>query len=201
MNGSVKEIVYSNNVIEFVAVANEYCNFVEKIAELSKEELLDKSVKLMSLLYLKACLLPANEQINEEGNEKFVTEFDWQFVHNGIEQLLGNDDIYLDFFDVNMNETPEPVASSISENMADIYQDLKDFLEVYKLENEELSNDALYDCKKNFDEYWGFRLVNSMRIIHFLRFRKTDESDKSVATRDTKNWFISRAQQDFQSND
>jgi hypothetical protein len=201
MNGSAKEIVYSNNVIEFVAVANEYCHFVENTAELTREELLDKSVKLMSLVYLKASLLPDNEPINEESNEKFVTEFDWQFVHNGIEQMLGNDDTYLDFFDNEMNETPEPVASSISENMADIYQDLKDFLEIYKLENDDLSNDALYECKNNFGEYWGFRLVNSMRIIHYLRYKKAEESDNDVSARDTKNWFISRAQQDFQSND
>jgi len=198
---SLNEIVYSKNVVEFVTVAKEYCTFLENVAELDKDSLIDKSVKLLSLLYLKSNLLPDTEQINEEPNEKFVTEFDWQFVRNGIETILGDDDTYLDFYDNEMNETAEPVSSSISENMADIYQDLKDFLSIYQLGNEELSNDAIHECFTSFSEYWGFRLVNSLRIFHFLIYKiNKDEQpakSKSQINRDTKNWFISKAQQDL----
>ena len=134
MDKPLKEIVYSSNVVEFVTVANEYCAYVERTTEFTSENFINKSLKLISLLYLKASLLPELEQINEEGNEKFVTEFDWQFIKNGIETLLGDKDKYLDFFDSEMNETPEPVTASIAENLSDIYQDLKDFLEIYKFD-------------------------------------------------------------------
>jgi hypothetical protein len=204
MNNSLKEIVYSKNVVEFVTVAKEYCTFVENIAELDKENMINKSVKLISLLYLKATMLPETERINDEQNEKFVTEFDWQFVKNGVEALLADDDKYLDFYDNEMNETPEPVSSGISENMADIYQDLKDFLEIYQLGNEELSNDAIYECYSNFRDYWGFRLVNSLRIFHYLLFKKNNDEQtvkpKGKVTRDTSKWFISKAQQDSKSD-
>jgi hypothetical protein len=199
MDNSLKEIVYSKNIIEFVTVAKEYCSFVENIAELSKDDMIDKSVKLLSLLYLKANLLPDTEQVNEDKNEKFVTEFDWQIVRNGIEAILGDDDKYLDFYDNEMNETAEPVSSGISENMADIYQDLKDFLSIYQLGNEALSNDAIFDCFTNFRDYWGFRLVNSLRIFHYLIYKKNKDEQtvkaKSKVTRDMNNWFISKAQQ------
>jgi hypothetical protein len=200
----LKEIVYSKNVVEFVTVANEYCAFLEKVSEHDKPALIDKSLKLLSLLYLKVLLLPEVEQINEEVNEKFVTEFDWQFIKNGVQSILDNDDIYLDFFDAEMNETPEPATSSISENLADIYQDLKDFLEIYKLGVDELSNDAILDCCISFKEYWGFRAVNSIRILHNLQYvQKADGSGTINPTikRNTKDWFISKAQEGFQKDE
>ncbi len=205
MENNLKDIVYSKNTVEFVTVAREYCAFLEKAGEINVETFINKSVKLLPLLYLKAALLPETGQVNSEGNEKFVTEFDWQFIRQGILNLLGDNDIYLDFFDASMNETPEPVASSISENMADIYQDVRDFLEIYRLGNDELSNDAIFECCQSFSETWGFKLINSLRILHLLGYKGTSAEQLSFAKgkviRDTDNWFISKAQKDFQSDE
>jgi hypothetical protein len=204
MEDALKSIVYSKNVVEFVTVANEYCGYIEQSADVSTEEFIDRMPKILSLLYLKALLLPDVEQLNDEGNEKFVTEFDWQFIKNGIEAQLNERDTYLDFFDAEMNETPEPVASSISENLADVYQDLKDFIEIYKLGNEILSNDAIFECKVNFNEIWGFRLVNSLRMLHYLSFMPYNENafeaKKKISDR-SKEWFDVRAKKDISSND
>jgi hypothetical protein len=207
MENKFKEVVFSKNTIEFVTVANEFCLFLEKATETDASFFIDKSLKLLSLLYLKASLLPPTEQLYDEGNEKFVGEFDWQMIRNGIASILDDKDTYLDFFDLEMNETPEPVVSSISENMADTYQDLKDFLEIYRLGNDELSNDAIYECNENFKNYWGFRVVNTIRILHFLHFRPKDDTifeastAKNLVKRNPDNWFITKAQQDSQAND
>ena len=64
----------------------------------------------------------------EDGNEKFVTESDWMRIHDTLREKFGTADDYLEVFDEKMNESEGPVISSISENMADIYQDIKDFL-------------------------------------------------------------------------
>jgi hypothetical protein len=206
MEEELNKIVYSKNTIEFVTVAKEFCTFVENATELDGKTFVDKTLKLLSLLYLKALLLPNAEQLNEEGNEKFVTEFDWQFIKNGIASILDEKDTYLDFFDSEMNETPEPVTSSISENLADVYQDLKDFLEIYKLGNDNLSNDAIFECTENFKNFWGYRIVNTIRILHLINFYPVfDEQSidilKTHAKRNSKDWFISQAQNDFQSNE
>ena len=204
MEDTLKTIVFSKNVVEFVTVANEFCGYIEQSSEASSEEFTDRVLKILSLLYLKAVLLPDVELLNEEGNEKFVTEFDWQFIRNGVEAHLQDKDTYLDFFDAEMNETPEPVASSISENLADIYQDLKDFIEIYKLGNEALSNDAIYECKLNFHEIWGFRLVNSLRMLHYISFMPYNENafaaKNKIADR-SKDWFEARVKKDTSEND
>ena len=204
MEDSLKTIVYSKNVVEFVTVANEYCGYLEQSTDASADEFADRVLKILSLLYLKALLLPDVEQFNEEGNEKFVTEFDWQFIKTGVEAHLLERDTYLDFFDAEMNETPEPVVSSISENLADVYQDLKDFIEIYKLGNEDLSNDAIYECKVSFFEIWGFRLVNSLRMLHYLSFMPNNENAfeaKKKISDPSKDWFDVRAKKDSISND
>jgi hypothetical protein len=56
----------------------------------------------------------------------------------------------------------------LSEDLADIYQDIKNFVSVFRLENPETMNDALYLCKENFKEYWGQRLTNAMRAFHAI---------------------------------
>jgi hypothetical protein len=202
---ALKEIVYSKNVVEFVTVANEYCTFLEKVSEHEKPVFIDKSLKLLSLLYLKVLLLPEVEQVNDDPNEKFVTEFDWQFIRNGVQSVLGDDDTYLDFFDLQMHETPEPTTNSISENLADIYQDLKDFLEIYKLGVEDLSNDAILECISSFREFWGFRLVNTTKMLHHMQYSTKDEGNTLEPTtrvkRKTKEWFISKAQEDFRKDE
>lgn len=204
MDIDIKAIVYGKNVVEFVTVANEYCTFVENAADFEKTVFVDKSLKILSLLYLKALLLPSIESGNDEDVEKFVTEFDWQIVKNGIASVLADSDAYVDNFDQFMNETPEPVRCNISENMADIFQDLKDFLEIYKLGNEDISYEALFICNTTFADYWGFKLTNAMKMLHLIKFAPQSENEgeqKSEQVRKTDAWFISKAQQDYNQHD
>ncbi len=46
--------VYSRNVVEFVAVANEFCKYAEHASELKGDELLKILQRILPLMYLKA---------------------------------------------------------------------------------------------------------------------------------------------------
>ncbi len=196
--------VYSRNVIEFVAVANEFCKYAEHASEIEGDEMLKILQRILPLMYLKASLLPKLEPYFEEGNEKFVTEADWVGIHNTFRQKFGTADDYLEVFDEKMNDSAGPVVSSISENMADIYQDIKDFLLLYQTGTNEIMNDAVWECRLNFENYWGQKLVNAMRAIHKFLYsgeviseldEHTDDDD-----RDTSDWIISRKQKDYREN-
>lgn len=200
MDQDIKQFVYSKNVVEFVTVANEYCNFVENAPDHEKPAYIDKLLKILSLLYLKASVLPVFEEIDDE-NEKFVTELDWQLIKNGNEAVLSESDLYLDFFDQEMHELPEPATSSLSENIADIYQDLKDMIEIYKLGNEELSYMAIQTCSVNFKDFWGFKVVNSLRMLHILNYSGNVKLYNLDTQKNKDKWFLSKAQQDFQEHD
>ena len=201
----LKELVFSKNVVEFSAVANEYCHFLENVSSNPKNEFIDKSIKLLSLMYYKALSLPNAELVNEEPNETFVTEFDWHFIRNGIQSLLDEDDIYFEMYDENLQELSEPESNTISEAMADIYQNVKDYLEIYKLGNEELSNDAIINITETFNEYWGFGLIKSLKTLHILH-KQTSKNDPSAQPEnkhlsEKKNWFISNAQDEYRDSE
>lgn len=197
------EPVYSRNVIEFVAVANEFCKYAERAQELKSDELLKILQRILPLMYLKASLIPTLNPYFEDGNEKFVTESDWIKVHDILREKFGTADDYLEVFDEKMNESEGPVLSSISENISDIYQDIKDFLLLYQTGTNEVMNDAIWECRLNFETFWGQKLLNSMRAIHKFLYsgeeigkieNREDENDEK---RNTSDWFITRRQKDF----
>ena len=197
--------VYSRNVVEFTAAANEFCKYAEHFKELKGDELLKILQRLLPFLYLKASLLPSLEPFFEDGNEKFVTESDWSAMHDGLRDKFGTADDYPEVFDESINESGGPVVSSISENMADIYQDLKDFLLLYQTGTQEVMNDAVWECKQNFENYWGQKLVNSLRAIHRFIYSgeeigKVELEDNTAEERDTSGWFISKRQKDLRRN-
>ena len=171
------ERIYSKNIIEFVTVSAEYCAFIERTPELEKEEFVDKIIKILPLLYLKATLLSPEEPEEESYPEKFVTENIYESIRIGIESLLGEEDSYLEVFQTDMKYSEEPLAASISEGLADIYQDLKDFISVYRLGNEPQMLEALYVCYENFVSYWGQQLVNVLRALHGIKYSPDSDEE------------------------
>ena len=157
-------------------------------------------------MYLKASLLPQLDPFFEDGNEKFVTEADWTDLNESLKEKFGTANDYFEVFDEKINETEGSVISSISENMADIYQDIKDFLLLYQTGTGEVMNDAVWECRMNFENFWGQKLVNSMRAIHkFIysgeeigKVEKVDKTDDE--TRNTADWFITRRQKDLRGD-
>ena len=195
--------VYSRNVVEFVAVANEFCKYAEHAGELKGDEMLRIMQRILPLMYLKASLLPKLDPFFEDGNEKFVTEADWNEINDVLKEKFGTANDYLEVFDEKINDTEGPVLSSISENMADIYQDMKDFLLLYQTGTGEVMNDAIWECRMNFENFWGQKLVNSMRAIHKFIYSGEEigkvetKDDKDDENRNTADWFISRRQKEL----
>jgi hypothetical protein len=203
---SKKNPVYSRNVVEFVAAANEYCKYMEHTSELKGDELLRILQRLLPFLYLKASLLPSLEPVFEGGNEKFVTEPDWLRIHDVLKARFGTANDYLEVFDDKINDSEGPVVSSLAENMADIYQDLKDFILLYQTGTNEVMNDAVWECRLNFENFWGQKLANALRAIHRFIYsgeiiEDTKKENERIDERRRSDWFISRRQKDFGSDD
>lgn len=188
-----EHIVYSKSVIEFATVANEYCNFLESKQVLTIKQFLSTLQKLLPLLYLKTSMIPALPDENYETPEKYLSEVDYSFLLNKLTVKLGENDSYLEVFDPGMQFSETPIESSIAENLCDIYQDLKDFIFAYRMGTTEIMSDAIWECKNNFEEFWGQKLVNVLRAIHTLLYSDNllDEDNRlsfgDQTSRD-KNW-------------
>jgi hypothetical protein len=167
--------VYNKNTIEFVAVAKSYCDFMDQLETIDKAGFLETTTRLLPLLYLKASLLPSNESILDEMPETFATEDQYVALTEAIADLLGTDDAYLDVFHPDIRFSDTPVANFISENLADIWQDLFNFISVFRIGYDDTMNDALYVCRTNFESLWGQSLVNVLRALHNCKYAFKDE--------------------------
>lgn len=187
MENQLKEIVYSRDTIEFVTVAVQYCGYFESFEEVSEAELIDKLTKLLPLLYLKAALVPETDIINEEEEPEItVTEGDYSYISSKLYDVFQNNDAYLEVFLQDMKYSDTPITASISEDLSDIYQDLKNFITVFERGVTDNMNDALYFCIENFKSYWGQKLVNVLRALHSLKYTiVNDNLDEDLESADT----------------
>ena len=176
------QVIFDKNSIEFVTVAAEYCGFIERSRGASRKNFVDTALKILPLLYLKASLIPECELIGEGDLEVFVTEDDYEGVRRAIADVLGAQDDYLEVFLPEMAYSDTPIKKCISEDLADIYQDLKDFIGVFQLGLNVTMNDSLCVCKEHFAEFWGQRLVNTMRALHDVKYHSSEEEQEDTDT-------------------
>lgn len=180
----VTQIAYHKDVIEFVAVAAELCHFLESEEEMERMEWVERMLRLLPLLYLKALMLPEVEVVNEELPPTFVREEDYLWMASRISEVMGEEDIYLDVFVDEMKYSDRPISAFVSENLADLYQDIRNFVSVYQFELTNQMQDALAICRENFLLYWGQKLVNVLRPLHAFKCRVaesgTDEDAENL---------------------
>lgn len=180
------QTIFDRNVIEFVTVAAEFCKYVEQAEGTRRATFVDTMLKILPLLYLKATLLPPCEPMGDEEPEHYVTEETYEVLRLTLASILAERDDYLDVFVEDMKYSDQPITRYISEDLADIYQDVKDFIFVFSLGLNQTMHDALAICQENFRLYWGQKLVNTLRALHETRYTQSeDENDEDDTEADT----------------
>ncbi len=169
-----EDIVFSRNTVEFVTVAAEFCAYIERANDHTRKEFVGTLLKLLPLLYIKAQMLPKGETFNEEELETFVTEDAYEVIRLTLSDLFAQYDTYLDVFVAEMKYSDTPVTKSISEDLADIYQDVKNFVTQFQIGINETMHDAMLECHEHFCLYWGQTLVNTLRALHELEYNTPD---------------------------
>ena len=166
-NENIAQPEISINVLELLRVAHEYCIFAENADSKKPEEIFDFFRKLSPLLYIKGTLLPYVDPEYPEANERFVTEEEWQAVFNEFRSVLMAVDEYY-HVDYEYGVEYEAIKASLSENFADIYQDLKDFLLLYQRNTRDARQNAVHECRRLFESRWGLKILENLRYIHYL---------------------------------
>lgn len=202
MEEPLGHVVYSKNVVEFVTVAKEFCNFLESAEQYPRKEFVTVTTRILPLLYLKAVVLPKVETELDDEVEKTVDEMTYAQIQGAIESRLGRFNDYLEVFTPDIERSDTPVIAFIAEDLTDIYQDLKDFISAYRIGVTEIMNDALSIVQQNFELFWGQRSVNTLRALHSILYGEEDleeeEGEETVREERKKdNWYL-RMQQDWQ---
>lgn len=164
-SAEMHDIYHNKEVFEFTAVAMEVCKRLESAASQSRGVFVGAMLKLLPLLYLKSQITLHFSDSGDVYLERAVTEDEYNAVRSAVAAVMGECDDYLDVFLDDMKYSDTPIRRTVSEDLADIYQELRDFLHIYRQDFAESTAAALGELSGSFGR-WGQTLVNVLRPLH-----------------------------------
>ncbi len=90
-------------------------------------------------------------------------------MRSSVAAILGIHDDFLEVFVEDFKYSEQPVLCTVSENLADIYQQLRELVEAFREGYDESMEVALYETVDEFRLQWGQKLLNALRALHDLK--------------------------------
>lgn len=173
----MESTVLNNNSLAFIALCNEYCMAIENARETTRNEFVASMLRLLPRIYIAATDLRVNTLTDEEDAylESILDEDYYESVRRNIENLMGADDLFLEVFEEDMKYSDTPIAASVSETLADIFQVLYNFVETIKESPQSMIEVALVAVKSDFSGYWSRLLCNVMRPLNQLSHNNEED--------------------------
>lgn len=161
----------NTNSIALIALCNEYCRKVEQASGSERDAFIDDMLRLLPRLYISASDLQTDSLLDEGSFyiDQALDEDSYDTVRNDVAALMEPDDVYLEVFEEDMKYSDTPIAASISEGIADLYQVLYNFIETIKDAPTDLIKEALGALREDFDNYWSQVLCNLMRPLNHVK--------------------------------
>lgn len=165
--------ILTPNALAFIALSNEYCMAVETARETAREDFIATMLRLLPRLYMSATDLQSNVMPDDDMYlDDVLDEEYYESMRRHVESLLGEDDAYLEVFEEDMKYSDTPIAASVAEGLADIFQVLYNFLETVRDAPEAMTESALAVVSEDFGHYWSRPLCNVLRALNHIRYKQ-----------------------------
>ncbi len=147
----------------YVSILEEYFALIENCRSFPKYRFFNECARLLPVIYSASLDLPKTEGGDEEIE---IDESKLAKPMADIGNLLGEQDAYHEVFDPLIDEYS--LITVISDDLSDIYLDLKSgYLKYIKGTDESISQ-AIWDWRFSLQHHFGDHLVDVMRPIHRL---------------------------------
>lgn len=169
----------SNNALAVMALASEYCRAMELASATEPREFVDKMIHLLPRIYMAVTDLPpaAFEEPDYVFGAAHLDENYYDQICQDVAATLGEHDAYLETFHQDMQYSESPIAATVSEGLADIFQVLYNFVEDVRNADFEIVHEHLGSLRADFSEYWSQTLCNVMRPLNEIYRSQNSESD------------------------
>ena len=156
--------------LTFIALAGDFCKTIQNTTSISRDEFIDTMLRLLPRLYVAMNSYSKNSEPEMDIIGNYVDEDHYNQARQAVATLMGEDDIFLETFMEDMKYSDTPIAASISESIADIYQDMLNFTMTVRDSEGALTSPALDDMHENFTLYWSKTLCNVLRPLNALKY-------------------------------
>ncbi|MDE7407559.1 MAG: DUF5063 domain-containing protein [Muribaculaceae bacterium] len=164
----------NNNSLTLIALCNEYCQAVEMARESTQAEFIDAMARLLPRIYITAYGFTSDIEADVAPMES-LDEESYNRIRSDVEQLLGSRDTYLEVFEDDMKYSDTPIAASVSEGIADLFQIFFNFIESIKDAPSDQVEESLAWLRYDFETYWSQILCNIMRPINHIALNPDEE--------------------------
>ena len=169
----MEEDIIRHRLIDLTSLAADYCSTCETAREMERGEFIDRMLDCLPRIYWNFLDLSAEEMVTLDEIDYFSSYVDedyYESIRRNIETLLGLDDVFLETFEEDMKYSDTPIAASISESLADLFQPLFNFISIVKDTEGDKIVEAYMQCHEDFESYWSQTLCNVLRALNHLKF-------------------------------
>lgn len=146
-----------NNVVDaFIQSAENYCNTIDNFESNQDDNKLKTLLRSLIDLYSKALYLP---EVETEMTQ--VTDLEVPVPKINFKKH----DNYWEVF--NPYHLNEPIGASLSDDILDIYKDVKEGLVLYEKKQ---YSEAIWQWKSTLEVHWGGHAADAIRALHSVNF-------------------------------
>lgn len=153
--------------ISLAALSVEYCKVLAAATETELKDFLADVLRYLPRFYITMSELDA--QSAETGMiYDTVTEEQYEQVRADVAVALGENEMYLDAPADQMQYSDTPIAVSLAEQLADIYQCVADFAATVGQVTPDLIPEVLDDLRYRFDSYLSDTICSALRAANHI---------------------------------
>ena len=152
---------------EFAEVAERYCGLLDRHQASGGPELVRALYVLLPELLFRASALPRGDASEESELSDPLGDDGWRAIFESLTDTLGELDLYWEVFDPTALGDDDPMTATLSDDLADIYRDLRRGL---GLPGSPLPSRAVWDWRFDFESHWGHHAIDALRTMHALMY-------------------------------
>jgi hypothetical protein len=145
----------------FADAAARFCSVIEQAAGLPRRRWLVEVEAALSDVYASAVRLPAVDPATEESVRGRMSTDDWSMLYAALKSKTGTEDRYWQVLDP--SEQISLVESSLADDLADIYSELRRGLEAMR--SGAAPDDVMFEWRTSFDIHWAAHAVGALSAL------------------------------------
>jgi hypothetical protein len=150
-------------VAGFTVAAERFCALIESDWRLRGDLLFAELARALACLYAAATKLPDIELDSDDLPDQRSSHVQWQAAFWPIAAALRKDDFYWDV-EPNREETPEVVGRLLTDELGDVYRDVKEGLLLR--DSGVPDTDVLWQWRFEFWSHWGAHAIGALGALH-----------------------------------
>ncbi len=165
--------------LSIAALSIEYCKVVAACADTEPKTFLREVLRYLPRFYTTmADIRPYGDDDDADDTEPMATdavystmeEEQYDAVRSLMAKLLGENDMYLDTAADDMRYSDTPVAVSLAEKLADIFQNMADIAATIGQATPEMIPEVLAEVKYRFATYLSDTICSALRAANYIYY-------------------------------